>query len=225
MQHDRRRFIKDMTMLGGAVLLLPSMTACTDSNDTTKTENGEKAAAGDPLAIPQSQPADWDAIAFNKERALAGAAPASYHGAISSEDGDTKHVGKHLPYLPGFEATPDGYVAVMFGDERKGYPRHPNSEPIPDINDEGHWYDWIRISKAGSDSEITSTYSSWPETAEDDKGRYAVFSGDDIKAGKGRETVYLAALPDGVKKGDTIRIVGHCNKHGEWVDFFTLSIR
>ncbi len=212
---DRRHFIKEMALLSGAIILVPSITSCSGKPGR---------ASNDPLALPGAKPADWDEIAFNTKRALAGAAPKSYHGAISGAGGDKKHVGKHLPYLPKIEKTPDGYLAVMFGDESKGYARHPNSEANADLEDTGHWYDYITIRKATDDTaeEVKSAYSSWPKISKADNGQYAVFSGKDITANKGKETVYLAALPKDVKKGDMIRIAGHCKNHGEWVNYFTL---
>jgi hypothetical protein len=33
---------------------------------------------------------------------------------------------------------------------------------------------------------------------------------------------FVAALPDDVAPGDTIRIYAHCLTHGEYVDFMTI---
>ena len=47
----------------------------------------------------------------------------------------------------------------------------------------------------------------------------AVAGGGDITAESGKNTVYLCKLPDGLQKGDTVRIWAHCLTHGEYVDF------
>ncbi len=219
MHMKRRTFMKEMAAaasVAGAVFLLPSLTSCSS--------DGSRTVAGDPLALPKVKPARWNAVAYNKDRAFAGGAPATYHSAIAGPDGDKKHVGKHLPYLPTFDKTPDGYLAVMFGDESKGYARHPNSAAVPELDDAGHWYDWIEIRKAteGQAKVVKSSYSSWPLNAQGDNGQLASFTGKDLSDNKGRDTVYLAALPSDVKPGDTIRVTGHCKMHGDWTDFFTI---
>lgn len=215
MSHSRRTFVKQAALFTGAMVLMPSITSCGRSSAVM---------ANDPLFIPVVKPAHWDAVAFNKERALVGGAPASYHGAIGGTDGDKKHVGKHLPYLPKGVSVPDGYVAVMFGDADKGFARHPNSEAAEEIGDDGHWYDWIEVRKAveGDADVVKSVYSSWPAPAASDNGKVLGFNGKAVTDNGGRETVYLAALPKGVAKGDMISVRGHCKKHGDWVDFFTL---
>ncbi|NRA36530.1 MAG: twin-arginine translocation signal domain-containing protein [Planctomycetes bacterium] len=213
MTHTRRDFIKTLSATAAVAFILPSFTSCTTSGGSG---NGGAARATDPLALPSSKPADWDAISFNMQRALAGAAPESYHGSISGEGGDKKHVGKHTPFAPSIKDVPEGYVAVMFGDDSKSYPKHPNSDT--------HWYDWVSIRKssAGTAEEVTSKYGAWPSVTANDNGKYAA-QGKDIKENGGRGTVYLAKLPADVKKGDLVRIVGHCKKHGDWVNFVSIA--
>ena len=208
----RRALLQKGLVIGGASLLLPSMVAC----------NGRNSAGQS--GLPLSKPTDWDEIAFNTQRALAGAAPASYHGAIQSDGGDKKHVGKHLPYLVGDIAAPAGYVAVMIGDAAKGYARHPNAAAEKEIGEIGHWYDWIKIRPAidAKAEEVTSVYSAWPQTAASDNGKIVPVSGKSFADNGGRETVYLAQLPKGVKQGDMLRVIGHCNKHGDYVGFYQL---
>ena len=112
----------------------------------------------------------------------------------------------------------------MWGDTSKGYARHPNAARSEANNQQGHWYDWIRIRKAveGETEELQSNYSDWPGTAPSDNGAYAVFGGGDITADSGKNTIYLAALPEGVKSGDRVRVWAHCLTHGEYVDFLTV---
>ena len=180
------------------------------------------AAEPDPLAIPQTKPADWDAIAFNKERGNAGAIPESYLPSINGPDGDTQHLGKHLPYLAEVDEgdVPAGMIALMWGDPAMGYARHPNAPPTED-NPDGHWYDWIRIRKAteGEAEEAESHYRGWPEVEQPEDGGYAVMGGGSITADGGKNTIYLAKLPADVSPGDTIRVHAHCLTHGEYVDF------
>lgn len=198
MGHTRRDFIKTLSVAAAAGFILPSFVSCTCSTRSS-----------DPLALPNSQPADWDAVTFNMQRALAGAAPESYHDSISSADGDKKHVGKHTPFAPQIADVPDGYIAIMFGDSSKSHPQHPNSGK--------HWYDWISIRTSTEDNaqEIISNYSAWPQIKAGDNGQYT----GDTSAKGGRETVYLAKLPTDYVTGDILRVVGHCTKHGDWVNF------
>ena len=140
---------------------------------------------------------------------------------------DAKHLGKHLPFQPKVDAAmvPDGFLAIMWGDPDKGHARHPNAVPGPDNNNEGHWYNWIKVRKAGDDEaeELESSYTSWPTAGGEDTGKYAAFGGGDIAADGGKNTIYLAGLPKDLKAGDTIRIWAHCLTHGEYVDFLTLA--
>ncbi|MFT6627894.1 MAG: hypothetical protein ACJA1R_001154, partial [Flavobacteriales bacterium] len=181
-------------------------------------------AAGD--AVPMAQPPRWDAVTFNRVRGNAGAIPASYLDDINGPDGDTNHLGKHLPYVPELDAQtlPAGMIAIMWGDPNKEHARHPNAPRNEANNNEGHWYNWIRISKAtdADREEVQSTYTDWPGIGSGASGAYAVHGDGSLEDEGGKNTIYLAALPSDVGSGDTIRIYAHCLTHGEYVDFLTL---
>lgn len=228
-EHDRRIFLKRLATLTGGVVLVPAISAC--RGGSAGTGGGEPAAPTAPAkteipAVPLVEPATWDPIDFNRVRGNAGAIPESYLPKINGPDGVTNHLGKHLPYFPQVSASlvPEGYIALMWGDAAKGYARHPQAKKNESNNMHGHWYNWIRIRKAveGEAEEMQSAYSAWPGTAPGDNGAYAVFGDGEITEDKGRNTVYLAALPEDVKQGDQIRIYAHCLTHGEYVDFLTL---
>jgi hypothetical protein len=178
------------------------------------------------MALPQTRPADWDAIAFNRDRGNAGAIPESYRDDINGADGENAHLGKHLPYLPTMEAgtVPAGFLALMWGNADLGHSRHPNSPVGTEGYERGHWYDWIRVRKAveGDAQEQETTFTAWPEPGDGQSGQYAVLGGGDIRENTGKNTVYLVQLPGDVTSRDTIRIHAHCLYHGEYVDFLTL---
>ena len=241
---DRREFVKKLAIGTGCLVLLPTVTACSGSREATKeeptpTEPTEPTPLAEPeppkpeepeeeiAAVPTVKPDDWDPIAYNKERGLAGAIPETYHDEITGEKGDTDHLGKHLPYIPKdvkAKMVPAGFIALMWGDPEKGYAKHPNAEPNESNNNEGHWYNWIRLRKAveGEAEELQSAYDGWPKVGDDATGKYAAQGGGDITADGGKNTIYLAALPSNVKPGDTVRIHAHCLTHGEYVDFITV---
>lgn len=232
-QPDRREFLHRIAAITGGAVLMPYVTACGASSAAGEPASMPSGAAASDLVasadallpIPRALPAGWDPIAFNRERGNAGAIPESYHDEINGPDGVTSHLGKHLPYVPeGDLPVPEGYIALMWGDPALGYTMHPNAVPNESNNFEGHWYNWIRIRKATDDEalELQSEYTSWPDAGPDDNGAYAVLGADDITADGGKHTVYLAALPDDVGPGDTIRIYAHCLTHGEYVDFMTI---
>lgn len=223
----RRTFLKHLAIATGGVVLLPLATSCTGEGAKSGAKSGAGAEAGakaDVLAVPSTKPEGWDPIAYNKARGNAGKIPESYRESINGPDGVKKHLGKHLPYVPAVDAgaVPAGYLAIMWGDPGKGYTQHPNA-PVTPENKEGHWYNWIELRKAqeGEAPAMKSEYPAWPPTPEI-KDRYLVSQGEDISADKGIHTVYLAKLPEGVAKGDTVRIHAHCLTHGEYVDFLTL---
>ncbi len=242
---NRREFLVKLATVAGGVVLVPHVIACggktptpdqmADETDAKKLEEDAAAkqeearnemmeAAGD-ASVPKTKPANWDPIGFNKGRGNAGAIPQSYLGDINGPDGEKQHLGKHLPYIPELDPAlvPTGYVALMWGDPEKGYARHPNA-PRTEDNPEGHWYDWIRIRKAvdGETEELQSNFVEWPGDNEEANGAYAVSGGGKLTDDSGKNTVYLCALPDGLQKGDTVRIWAHCLTHGEYVDFITV---
>lgn len=236
-EDTRRGFLQKLALATGAVVLVPWVTACESAPDAKPDATpGEPtsmpasapaaAAAASAEAIPAERPAGWDAMAYNRARGAAGAIPAAYMKDINGPDGDSKHLGKHLPYVPkaAAELTPAGFVAIMWGDPDKGHAKHPNAPRSADLP-EGHWYNWIRVRKAtsGEAQELQSEYPDWPGTPEQVGAKYAVYGGGDLTADGGKNTVYLAALPPDVKPGDTLRIHAHCLTHGEYVDFLTLA--
>lgn len=222
---DRRNFLQRLAAATGAVVLVPSVSACGGSQASS--EPTSQAASSMTPAVPETEPADWEPISFNRERGNAGAIPDSYLPSINGEDGETAHLGKHLPYVPDTDGleVPAGYIAIMWGDPDKGHTRHPNAPRNESNNNEGHWYNWIRIRKADdpSSQELESSYSEWPGIDPSDNGAYAVYGGGDITEDSGKNTVYLAALPEGVSSGDRIRVYAHCLTHGEYVDFITVA--
>lgn len=216
----------------GATILAPLAAGCGGSSSTTteaesgsaETGGGETAAA-DPMAVPYTRPEGWDPIAFNRDRGNAGAIPESYRDEINGPDGELMHLGKHLPYIPTLTGAtiPAGMIALMWGDPSRGHAKHPNALPNETAPD-GHWYDWIRIRKATMEGAVeeTSTYSRWPTVLDTDNGVIAAAEGTDPTADAGKNTVYLAVLPEGLVSGDVIRIHANCLTHGEYVDFLTI---
>ena len=176
-----------------------------------------------PVEVPEVEPEGWDPIAFNRDRGNAGSIPESYHDDINGPDGEAKHLGKHLPYVPdttGLEI-PEGYIALMWGDPARGYAKHPNAPKGAEAYPEGHWYDWVKIRKAveGDAEEAETTFSGWPEAGPSDSGKFLVAGGGAIEEDGGKNTIYLVKLPADVKPGDTVRVWAHCLYHGEYVDF------
>lgn len=218
MKTDRRAFLRTLATAAGAVVLVPAVSACGGASSTPDSATG-------PSAIPKRRPAGWDPIAFNRDRGNAGAIPDTYLPDINGPDGESQHIGKHLPFVPDADEglVPSGFVAIMWGDPDAGHARHPNA-PRTDENPDGHWYDWIRVRKATDEdaAELESTYTDWPGTTEDATGAYAVFGDGALTDDSGRNTIYLAALPPDVGPGDTVRIHAHCLTHGEYVDFVTI---
>ena len=175
-------------------------------------------------ATRRTQPEGWDPIAYNKARGNAGMIPETYHASINGPDGDAKHLGKHLPYVPGVDASlvPEGFLAIMWGDPSKGHAKHPNAAKS-DANSEGHWYNWIEVRKASEEAAAQkSEYPTWPASGDVKAAGYLVEGDQPMDAEGGIHTIYLAKLPADVKKGDTVRIWAHCLTHGEYVDFLTV---
>ena len=236
MTNSRRAFVKRLATATGAMVLLPKVVSCSASSTGTTSGSTSGSSAGaestvqsgvqsaaDPLAVPQAKPADWDAIAFNRARGNAGAIPESYLSDVNGPDGELKHLGKHLPYVPNLDSgvapVAEGMLAIMWGDPSKGHAMHPNAAPTEE-NPDGHWYDWIRVRKASAEAaEVESRFSGWPAVGDQDNGAYAALEGEDPTADAGKNTVYLVQLPPDVRSGDVIRIHAHCLTHGEYVDF------
>lgn len=209
---SRREFLQTLSLITGSVVLMPVVSACGAPQAGASSQ--PSAGPWDPPAAP---PAGWDAIAYNRDRGNAGFIPESYRDDINGETGVTDHLGKHLPWVPdtaGIEV-PAGFLPIMWGNPDQGYARHPNAVPGEANNFEGHWYNWIRVTRVGSGDTVQSDYPEWPGDGSD----YAVFGRDDITADSGKNTIYLAALPPGTQSGDTVRIWAHCLTHGEYVDF------
>ena len=215
---DRRQALTRLAQAAGAVLLVPAVSACGAATSDLTNALGS--------AVPPVAPADWNAVAFNTARGATGAIPSSYMAKIKAPGGVEKHMGKHLPYVPKVDPSlvPKGFVPLMWGDATAGYARHPNSPKGPANNNQGHWYNWIRVRKAVTDHvpSLESSFSDWPGTTSADNGAYAVFGGGEASADGGRNTIYLAALPKGVGPGDSVRVWAHCLTHGEYVDFVKL---
>lgn len=225
-EDTRRVFLTKLATLSGAAVLFPLATRCASA---PKGSMGTAPAAGAPgssLPLPTVRPADWEPLAFNRKRGNAGAIPKTYLADINGADGDKKHLGKHLPFVPQVDAKliPAGYIAVMWGDPAKGHARHPNAPKDTSKSYRGHWYNWVKVRKAveGAAEELQNTYPDWPGTAPDNKTQFAALGGGDIAADGGKNTIYLVKLPPDVKAGDTIRLWGHCLYHGEYVDFLTI---
>lgn len=216
-QSDRREFLQRLATVAGATVLVPAAFPV----------EARAEGQGDFPAIPLAKPEGWDPIAFNRTRGLAGTIPESYHASITGPDGVKKHLGKHLPYVPATidaSLVPEGYIALMWGDPDKGYTMHPNAPRNDSNQGHGHWYNWIRLRHANGSyaEELESRYTEWPQIGPDDNGAFVVLGAEELTADGGKHTVYLAKLPAGVGKGDSIRIHGHCLTHGEYVDFLTL---
>ncbi len=231
----RRDFFHRVAGATGTLVLAPYLVGCEPTSTPDRAPTAmpilepvapTETPAAEPPSVPLERPAGWDALAFNKRRGNAGAIPASYLDDINGPDGDARHLGKHLPFLPALDpgvVVPAGMLAIMWGDPSKGYARHPNAASTEE-NPEGHWYNWIRLRKAtaGDTREVESHYRSWPAVEPGDDGAYTALEGDDPARDGGENTVYLAQLPPDVVPGDLVRVHAHCLTHGEYVDFVQL---
>lgn len=212
---NRRDFFRAALGIAGFTFIMPAISACDPKADSGR------------IIIPMEKPKNWNPVEFNRLRGNNGAVPQSYLAAINGPDGDKKHIGKHLPYIPKLDkgtAVPEGYLPIMWGDPSKGHTPHSNAVPGPDNDYLGHWYNRIEIRKAMPvyAESVTSVYNGWPSLSEDCSGRYLSSAGLPLERDSGIHTVYLARLPADVRKGDTVRIVAHCLTHGEYVDFLTV---
>ena len=214
---NRREILTTLAKATGALILAPRLIACSKPSDVSNPTSTLKED------LPRTLVSGWDPISFNKTRGNQGAIPESYWPSINGADGVLKHLGKHLPYIPQLDQSliPEGHIALMWGDPSKGYAKHPNAAKGPDNNHQGHWYNWIKIRKAvdGEAEETQSSYSNWPLVEASDNGKYLALDSQTVENDGGRNTIYLAALPSDIVKGDTVRIWAHCLTHGEYVDF------
>ncbi len=229
----RREMLEKLATATGALVLAPAVLGLGCGSESAPQPTPEPtpepttgSETPEPIAVPTSRPADWDAIAFNRTRGNAGAIPDSYLESINGPEGELKHLGKHLPFVPELDPAlvPPGMLAIMWGDPSKGHAPHPNAPPSED-NPDGHWYNWIRIRVAtdGDAEEVETQFSGWPLADQEDSGAYAVQGEGEITDDGGKQTIYLVALPEGVAAGAEIRVYAHCLTHGEYVDFLTLS--
>lgn len=238
MSTKRIDYFRAMMLLGlsAALLALAGCGSCPGrSSETVSAVKAEQEPAGesqapaarDTIEVPLVPPQDWDPIAFNRERGNAGAIPESYLENVNGPDGEKKHLGKHLPYVPetAVPDMPEGHIALMWGDPSKGYAQHPNARKGAEAYPRGHWYDWIRVRKAvaGKAEEVETRFTGWPVPGADGSGEYRVAGEGAIEAESGKNTVYLVKLPPDVKPGDTVRIWAHCLYHGEYVDFIEVK--
>ncbi len=211
----RREFFKATIGLAGLSFIMPVLSAC-----ESKVDSGR-------IIVPMEKPGKWNPVEFNRLRGNNGAVPQSYLAAINGPDGEKKHIGKHLPYIPELDRgieVPAGYLPVMWGDPSKGHTPHSNAVPGADNDYLGHWYNRIEIRKAvavHADS-MTSVFTGWPDSPDSGSGLYVSSTGGPVDADSGIHTVYLAKLPYDVKKGDTVRVIAHCLTHGEYVDFLMI---
>jgi hypothetical protein len=214
---DRRSFLIESAALAATSVLA----GCAGAKAA-----GAGAADAASLATPPlAPPPGWDAFAYNVARGRAGFIPEKYLADIVAPEGDKKHLGKHLPYVPALpeERRVDGYLPLMWGDPSKGNAKHPNA-PIDATNPEGHWYNWIRLAIVGqAEGEVETRYDAWPEPTSAVNGKLTGLASADPRDDAGKNTVYLAVLPKGAKAGDTLRVWAHCLTHGEYVDFVTLA--
>ena len=220
--HSRRRFLGTLGRAAGVVVVAPVLSRCVGASEGAR---GQVGAGAEPLlgsALPGQRPLGWDPLEFNRKRGAAGAIPAAYMADINGVDGDAKHLGKHLPYVVSGALAHghERFLPLMWGDPGKGHARHPNAAPSA-ANPEGHWYNWIRLRVAtdGPAEEVESVYSRWPVVGAQDSGQLVAATGADPAADQGRNTVYLARLPQQWRPGATLRVHAHCLTHGEYVDF------
>lgn len=205
---SRRQFLNQIAAATGASVLMPALVACGKPIETTITSQNSMASG---TALPLYRPSSWNPIEFNRQRGLAGAVPTAHQPSLQTATSAVDFIGKHIAYVAPIPKAmvPAGSIALMIGDNFKGYAKHGATA--------AHWYDWISISKEGSKDSLVSTFASWPTG-----GNYMVLGTGTIDANAGLDTIYIAALPADLKAGDTIRVVAHCNLHGEFVDFITL---
>jgi hypothetical protein len=220
---NRRKFFRHLAALTGAVVIAPMAVGCAETTKPAVRPVARVDASGAP-DIPLVKPANWDPIAFNKERGLKGAIPKSYYADINGPDGDKKHLGKHLPYIPDIKSVdyPEGYIPIMWGDPSKGFAQHPNSTQHSPGYTVGHWYNWVRVQNASIENaqEIESQFHAWPGPRDSaDSTVFGVMGSGSIEDNDGKNTIYMLSKPADLNTGDTMRIYGHCLYHGEYVDF------
>ncbi len=124
----RRDFFHRVAGATGTLVLAPYLVGCEPTSTPDRAPTAmpilepvapTETPAAEPPSVPLERPAGWDALAFNKRRGNAGAIPASYLDDINGPDGDARHLGKHLPFLPALDpgvVVPAGMLAIMWGD-------------------------------------------------------------------------------------------------------------
>lgn len=225
---NRRAFFKHLAALTGTVVIAPMAISCSKAS-TPAVRPIARVDASNAPDIPLAKPSNWDANAFNKNRGLKGAIPQSYYADINSPDGEKKHLGKHLPYIPDIKPTdyPEGYIPIMWGDPSKGFSQHPNSAQHSPGYTVGHWYNWVRTKNTSIENgeEIESQFHAWPGPRDGaDATVFSVFGEGNIEDNDGKNTIYMLSKPADLNDGDTMRIYGHCLYHGEYVDFIKYTL-
>lgn len=218
MSLSRRELLTRALVAMGGVVLAPALASC-GKNRASETMLRPWEVN---LPLPKTIPAGWDPVTFNRLRGEQGAIPAAYLSDVRAAGGERRFIGMHLPYVVKPAAgVPEGFLAVMFGDPEKGYAAHPHASHDLEAGEPGHWFQWIRLRKAVAldTDEVQTNFSSWPEAASADSGRFISVDGSDLHASNGERTAYLVRLPQDVKSGDIVRIHAHCRLHGEFVDF------
>lgn len=229
---NRREFVKRLAAATGAAVAAPAVVSCGGASrpgqtaETTGPPDQPVEPEAGPVGPPEPplvKPEDWDPLAYNRERGNNGAIPTSYLESINGPDGDAKHLGKHLPYVPEVEpgVVPAGHLPIMWGNPSPGYAQHPNAPKGTEGYPIGHWYDWVRLRKATEDpaQEVETRFDEWPAGGQGDSGGFAVLGDGNIEDNSGKDTIYLVELPPDASPGDLIRVHGHCLYHGEYVDF------
>lgn len=213
---DRRSLLRRLAALGAA----PALAAACGGARPAPIDPAERAAYALPPVTP---PAGWDPIAYNLARGRVGYIPPDYLAEVKGPGGFAVIVGEHLGYAVQHEAVKlsEGRLALMFGDPRRGHVRHPNS-PRTKSDLVGHWVDWIRVRAVKGGEEVETRFDDWPVCSSLVQGRILPRVGNNPADDSGRNSVFVAKLPEGVAVGDQLRIWAHCRSHGEYVDYANL---
>jgi hypothetical protein len=232
----RRDFFHRVAGATGTLVLAPYLVGCEPTSTPDRAPTAmpilepvapTETPAAEPPSVPLERPAGWDALAFNKRRGNAGAIPASYLDDINGPDGDARHLGKHLPFLPALDpgsSCPAGMLAIMWGDPSKGYARHPNAASTEE-NPEGHWYNWIRLRKAtagDTSGRSRATTGAGPRSNPETMAPTRLARATTLRVMAVRTpSTWRSSRPTWVP-GDLVRVHAHCLTHGEYVDFVQL---